>query len=1844
MIKVPDQIVSQPQPLDGNLGISTATSIQNNNAKRLMPISPQPVPRYPPRQGPPRFGRQEQKHLVKRGPHIPGIAASLGLATKVLNQEAAVCTAGGENLPEAQDVKESCESPPAMPPIRDLVSHSPNQLDLNHGSLDSHYESSHWGPVSSNGDSGTSWDKVLVDGTDKVAWPSIVGSDSRDLAPECMDIDSLPNSGPEKSHLVPFGDTIREMDTMRNGIGYGSQSKQLVGTNSNNASSGGINGPWGSSHGSVISTCQDGLDSKADGRHNRMNAWGTANTSMNGVINPSTLNINGNHAAWPVLEGNGHALNGSSNPGTNVPSSTVGQVSNNRSINPKGGRCAPRSWGNLQENGDAELNGVRKAGYNGQPQNLNTEMTGPNNTNFMTSSLPNSAGLMQTNELPNSTGHGAWSVSKMNHSPLHTSSVTNGTSSPHLSNGEDKNGGSYGTTWGSSGSSYSGDKSSAPKGQANGDTVNPTVIQPGTNGPNYKVNGNKGSWESGNVNSQNMHWGNGGTSGGSQRGWGNPAQNTGTNLSNGDWNKMPGNQHSNDGESKEKSGRKESNTWNPAEEESTGPNPTDSAENENSNVWAKSKGTGESEGSIDSTGSQGEQAPWVSTAERRKMDQRALIQGILSRDDLDPRIFSNTGWGQIPVKQDTPWDTQAASVRSNRKTDNGTQLWGSSVSKTSNSGGWVERLNPNSNDTSSVSGWGDPKPATGWGDAKGSASQGEWDGQYAAASGMVKSNQSWSNGKDDRSNWNNAQKVKQGMGGHHSDNWGDNSKNNHWGGNKTNSGNGGDRSTSNWNEPNRSNSWGGGNTINTSNWDEPSKAGSNQGWGEKPNQGNGETSRCGPAQTESAHQRSNSSSMDWNKTETGSWGAQSTSNKPSGWSGGPVPAPSKDEEAPGWEEPSPESVRRKMEIDDGTAAWGDPSKYKYKNVNLWDKNMTRNTSVADHQTQLHRLPQPLCPAPNKENSNSGWGETWQDPSAPPVDNGTSAWGKPIETGNGWKDQNSEAAAPGWGNPAIGQQVPGKPGPKSMQDTGWGGDDVAYPAVRRNNWEEDDVEIGTWNNNSSQESNQSWPPHMRKMPAKGPMKNGNKQEENWMNPMIKQFGNMGFPKESQEDSMQSNKMDMSGGMLPDKRMDMDRPAIGEYSRVVGKGPGPRHLSKESSMDHNPYFDKDGIVADEQQNMQYMSNQTSKLPPLNNALPTQSPGSLTGPGMPNVNSVKQNGNANMFGVGNATQSRSSHQPPAQALNSSQPNLRAQVPAPIIPPQVPPSLLKYPPNNNNLNPLFGPQQVAMLSQLSQLNQLNQLSQISQLQRLLAQQQKVQNQRAMPSGGRQQHEQARSLGMQQQGRQLDPNLLLKQAMPPSQPPMHHQPSMKPYMENVLPHASSDMPKVSSPINAYNGFGLGLNPNMAANLDLGGMKEPQSRLRKWTTVDSMSSNTSLDQNSSKHGAISSGFRLEDSPFGAYDFMNSSNSPSSPIGTIGDGWPSAKSPSGSSSVNWPPEFRPGEPWKGYPNIDPETDPYVTPGSVINNLSINTVRGVDHLRDRNNGSSSSLNTTLPSTSAWSSIRASHSSTAQSTSVRNSDPKSSWSPGPIGNTSLAHELWKVPLPSKNISAPSRPPPGLTSQKPPLSAWDNGSVCLGGGWGNSDSRYTPGSAWSENSSGRINNWLVLKNLTPQIDGSTLRTLCMQHGPLITFHLNLPYGTALVRYSSKEEVVKAQKSLHMCVLGNTTILAEFASEEEISCFFAQLQSMTPSSGWQSMGSGHGRLGSLDTQHSISNRGDINHWNSPGASSTSSGDHHGTSLWGTPNYSTSLWGNSSNDGGGLSSPSPVGSFLPVDHLNGEPM
>uniref|UniRef100_A0A4W3IGM6 Trinucleotide repeat containing adaptor 6A n=1 Tax=Callorhinchus milii TaxID=7868 RepID=A0A4W3IGM6_CALMI len=1770
----------------------------------------QTVSRYPPREVPPRFRHQEQKQLLKRGQQLPTGAGTL----TVLKSSSLKC---GQNVT--------------------FMFFSVS--DLNHSGLGSHYENCDWAPVSATSDSTTNWDKVIVDRSDKEAWPSITGSDP-ELASECMDVDSASSSGSEKNlNIMASGSTVGDGDGNRTANGNGSSNQFVVGNVSNNVGNGSINGSWGGSRGPSSSTCQafaENLDGKLENGRGKLNAWGSLGSTASGSLNP-----NANLGAWPVLENEVNPVQGpvaGCNSGTNIQRSTVGQMLNNASVNL--GLSSHASWGAVQENSDAEVNGTRKVSFSGQPQNLNTEMNGPNNTtNPLTSSLPNSTSSMQTSELPKMAGPGAWGaplgMSTVNASQLQASSATNGTSVSQLGNGgisEGMNSGTYDATWGTSGTNYAGDKClSSNMGQASGDTVNATPAQSSINGSGstaYKSNGgsNRGgvTWESGVVNSHNLAWGAGNSmgSGGTRRVWGGNLAtnvNTGTNVSNGEWNKLPNN-HSNNGLNGN-GNRKGSNGWKSLDDTLCGQNSSTSQLNEQNNIWAK--GTADSEGSTESTGSRHDRASVGSgdanstggrRGEKRKPDQPGSAQSILSRTDLDPRVLCNTGWGQTPIRQNTAWDTEP-SPKSDRKTDIGTEAWGGHVSQTSNSGGWGDGPGPNSNDTSSVSGWADPKPTkvscnTGWGDTKGSSSQGGCE-DNSAATGMVKSNQTWGGNKEEKvkQGWTDGQKSNQGWSMSGGDGWGENSRTSHWGEpQKANSGawerdrdSDGDRSVAGWSEPVRPGSgsctWAGSNNSNpnhTNGWREAAKPTPSPGWGEPgkptPSPGWGEPGKPTPSPGWGEPGKPTPSpgwgepgkptpSLGWGEsvkpTPSPGWGEQSKPTQSPGWGEPGKPSPS-----PGWGEPGKPSP---------SPGWGEPGK----------------------PTQS-----PGWGEPSKHTQSPGWGEAakptqspgWGEPGKPTPSPGWGEPGKPTPS-PGWGESGKPTPSPGWGEPAKPNNSPdwnkqhNSNGPKPMQD-GWCAEEASVPGTRHSSWEEEEGDV-MWNNNGSQDNNATnWA--AKKMAQKvGLMGLG----ANLMNYELYVFILCLECTRDPVEEAKSNKMDLPVGMLRDKRLELDKHGlnVGEYTGIIGKGPGSRpQISKESSMDRNPYYDK-------------------------------------------------NGNPNLYGGSNAAaQARGMQQPPAQPLNSSQPNLRTQVPPPLLSPQVPASLLKYTAGNGGLNPAllnFAPQQVAML---------NQLSQISQLQRLLLQQQKAQNVRNMPGPLRQSPEQAARVfnvqQMLQHPRQMDTSLLMKQPQPQ---PMH-QPSVKSFLENLMPPTPPELQTKEPPsLPSYSSYPLGLNPNLNVNsLDFGSivnLKEPQSqqsRLKQWTALETLPVNTSLDQNSSKHGATSSGLSicssgklLEESPFGHFDF--SGNSLVSPPGSIGDGWPSAKSPNDklSSNVNWPPEFRPGEPWKGYQNIDPETDPYVTPGSVMTGLSISTARDLDLLRDRNNGSSSSMNTTLPSTSAWSLVGASSynsslSSTAQSTPARIGDPKSTWSPGPVTNTSLAHELWKVPLPPKNTTAPSRPPPGLTSHKPSHS-WGNSSLRLGVGWGNSESRYTPGPSWGDISSGRITNWLVLKNLTPQIDGSTLRTLCMQHGPLITFHLNLPHGNALVCYSSKEEAAKAQKSLHMCVLGNTTILAEFASEDEINRFFAQGQSLTPSPGWQSLGSGQSRMGSMDSSHPFSNRNDLSHWNSAGLAG-GGGELHGTSLWGTPNYSTSLWGSPSiSETRGIGSPSPINAFLPVDHLGG---
>lgn len=160
----------------------------------------------------------------------------------------------------------------------------------------------------------------------------------------------------------------------------------------------------------------------------------------------------------------------------------------------------------------------------------------------------------------------------------------------------------------------------------------------------------------------------------------------------------------------------------------------------------------------------------------------------------------------------------------------------------------------------------------------------------------------------------------------------------------------------------------------------------------------------------------------------------------------------------------------------------------------------------------------------------------------------------------------------------------------------------------------------------------------------------------------------------------------------------------------------------------------------------------------------------------------------------------------------------------------------------------------------------------------------------------------------------------------------------------------------------------------------------------------------------------------------------------------------------------------------------------------------------------------------------------------------------------------------------------------------------------------------------WFNLCFYFLQIDGSTLKTLCMQHGPLQMFHLFLNRGVALVRYNSHEEAAKAQSALNNCVLSNTTMLAELPSDAEVQQYLQSAQGAgastnswpAPSSASSFYGGGASVAGTAS-------------WNAAPNNTSQLWSFSGSSLWSQP----------SNDHD--ASTNPI-NYLPNDLLGGEPI
>ena len=226
-----------------------------------------------------------------------------------------------------------------------------------------------------------------------------------------------------------------------------------------------------------------------------------------------------------------------------------------------------------------------------------------------------------------------------------------------------------------------------------------------------------------------------------------------------------------------------------------------------------------------------------------------------------------------------------------------------------------------------------------------------------------------------------------------------------------------------------------------------------------------------------------------------------------------------------------------------------------------------------------------------------------------------------------------------------------------------------------------------------------------------------------------------------------------------------------------------------------------------------------------------------------------------------------------------------------------------------------------------------------------------------------------------------------------------------------------------------------------------------------------------------------------------------------------------------PEFQPGKPWKGMQ--DPTEDPNLTPGSVnmttmesnsLSKTSSSNSLAVASTTSSAISSSAALDSSFGLNSTWSFGNNKNDLTISTSSSSNtakseSSSGSTWGNGPITSaptggsvsglntsnlTPMGQDLW-------GKSAIGRTPPGLPGSNS-NSSWPS----------------NPSNGWSNgsNDGGNQNAWLLLKNVTLQIDGSTLKTLCLQHGPLKDFKLFASQGFALVQYAASREANKVRVS----------------------------------------------------------------------------------------------------------------------------
>ncbi|XP_074649342.1 uncharacterized protein LOC141904621 isoform X2 [Tubulanus polymorphus] len=1256
-------------------------------------------------------------------------------------------------------------------------------------------------------------------------------------------------------------------------------------------------------------------------------------------------------------------------------------------------------------------------------------------------------------------------------------------------------------------------------------------------------------------------------------------------------------------------------------------------------------------------------------------DSRGSVQGGFggAGNAGDSNTDSNT-WNGPPVNN--TWNGPSQEKNSNNWGSTPGNVYQNSASQNSNAASWgapqrgstsgwdggvSNRGSGSWGDNGRNSGsWGDqqppppqqqqiqPKPNPGnqwdgssaWGEQRGGPAPGNWDTGRAAASQV---NSSWSGDRPDNNQWDPNQKG-----------------------------------TAVWGEPT-------GAPVRPGGWNEnppPPPQNKPQGWGEQP------PHRPQPQRQWSETSSTGSWGNNGNNGATqrgggGGWG-DSPSVKPMGW-GGPdvdkvVVKPS------GWGD-DPSVGKANTPVDDGTAFWGNPTSSSVKPPQGW--NSSGGSAPNTPLTPTPRKPDDCWDSkqPSMKCDSGGWADSvnrddnmWGGP--PSSQQQTGGWG------GQWNPSGAKPKTPstsgGWGTPIDDWNKPeSSPGAWNDEITMWGEDDaftqdntVSWSSARDFHKRPSSTPYAY---NKGADGNMK--PQISSNVFHGAIGGGMKSQPPQMrSKLLQQLMDMGFKKEDAQNALIVHDMnlenaiaDLITGASAEKELELDPSRRMLRSRMHDNKPNDLPNANDAGGQFIPPISM-------QNTQPYSSAQQGQMNPqaIANALKigASHASSLGGGGgggsLINSSSISSSLQQKIIQHPVLGQQQQQQQQQPAAISQGQPirgqlpnnpvqqqlvhqqqqllqQLRMAVQAGLINPQI-------------LNQPFTPQMLGALQQM--LTHQNLLQRLYAQQQMMQQQSKTNNliQRSPQLENinfmigkikqqiyqtQQQLAQAQAFASKQQNSSKDETVVgrgdsmmpefatmtLKDPPAQQQPPQQMQSRLNQWK---LPSPEKDVGDSAISTTVTSGNDLTLNKAVGSkplthshsssnlqgqdrvqfgrSLSLGG-PGPWSSLSTSSAASDWPSSTSATATSATDTsaittASSYGNEMPPSSNAANNATGSSASPSS------DTKDDKESPSGlvvsSSSANnnqtfnmndMIPEFVPGKPWQGMATRNIEDDPHITPGSISSRpLSVNTIRE-DSLTSKmtSNGAEA--------TSTWSNFPKSSTSALQQSK--------SWIPP----TSLTEELWGVPT-QKMTTA--RPPPGLTNQNQKSQLWGNNvppygrSISLGG----DKSAF---SAVGQSSWDQSTNMLVLKNLTPQIDGPTLKTLCMQHGPLLTFHLNLGYGQAIVRYATKEEGLKAQQALNGCTLGNTTIMAEFASDMDIGRISGgggsgeqHSQHINPTSAATSLWS--------QTQTRQVNKIDSNQWNGM----TGSGFQAG-SMWGTG--SNNLLGGFGGQG-----------LLPGDLLGGESM